>query len=123
LGDHVLRSVEGSLGDPDSTTDPGKTLNGTGPVLPGKPGVPEPIPSIRLKSFRRGSQDYEYLRLLSERGDAGRSKAEQISKTVLFSALHKTKKQYGETGDWSHNPEDWEKARLMLAEELEKNYP
>lgn len=107
--------------DPDSTTDPGKTLNGTGYLCyPPKPGVPEPIPSIRLKSFRRGSQDYEYLRLLSEKGEAGRSKAEQIARTVLFSALHKTKKQYGEKGDWSHNPEDWEKARLMLAEELEK---
>jgi hypothetical protein len=48
--------------DPDSTTDPGKTLNGTGYLCyPAKPGVPEPIPSIRLKSFRRGSQDYEYL--------------------------------------------------------------
>ena len=107
--------------DPDSTTDPGKTLNGTGYLCyPAKPGVPEPIPSIRLKSFRRGSQDYEYLRLLSERGEAGRKKAEQIAQTVLFSALHKTKKQYGEKGDWNHNPEDWEKARLMLAEELEK---
>jgi hypothetical protein len=107
--------------DPDSTTDPGKTLNGTGYLCyPAKPGVPEPIPSIRLKSFRRGSQDYEYLRLLSEKGEAGRSKAEQIGDTVLFSALHKTKKQYGEKGDWSHNPEDWERARLMLAEELEK---
>jgi hypothetical protein len=107
--------------DPDSTTDPGKTLNGTGYLCyPAKPGVPEPIPSIRLKSFRRGAQDYEYLRLLSGRGEAGRNKAEQIAQTVLFSALHKTKKQYGEKGDWSHNPEDWEKARLMFAEELEK---
>jgi Domain of unknown function (DUF4091)/Family of unknown function (DUF6067) len=107
--------------DPDSTTDPGKTLNGTGYLsYPPKPGVPEPIASIRLKSFRRGSQDYEYLRLLAEKGEAQRGKAEQIVRTVLFSALHKTKKQYGEKGDWSHNPEDWEKARLMLADELEK---
>jgi len=107
--------------DADSTTDPGKTLNGTGYLCyPAKPGVPEPIASIRLKSFRRGSQDYEYLRLLSEKGEAGRDKAQQIAGTVLFSALHKTTKQYGEKGDWSHNPEDWEKARLMLAEELEK---
>jgi hypothetical protein len=107
--------------DPDSTTDPGKTLNGTGYLCyPQKPGVPEPITSIRLKSFRRGSQDYEYLRLLSEKNRDGRRQAEQIVQTVLFSALHKTKKHYGEKGDWSHNPEDWERARLALAEELER---
>jgi hypothetical protein len=107
--------------DPDSTTDPGKTLNGTGYLCyPPKPGVPEPIASIRLKSFRRGSQDYEYLRLLSENGETGRVKAEKITQTVLFSALHKTRKQYGEKGDWSHNPESWEKARQLLAEELDK---
>ena len=107
--------------DPDSTTDPGKTLNGTGYLCyPAKQGVLEPITSIRLKSFRRGSQDYEYLRLLSEKNRDGRRKAEEIVQTVVFSALHKTKKDYGEKGDWSHNPEDWERARLALAEELER---
>jgi hypothetical protein len=107
--------------DPDSTTDPGKTLNGTGFLCyPAKPGLREPITSIRLKSFRRGSQDYEYLRLLSEKNSEGHKKAEQIVNTVLFSALHKTKKGYGEPGDWSHNPEDWERARLALANELER---
>ena len=43
-----------------------------------------------------------------------------MQQTVLFSALHKTKKDYGERGDWSHNPEDWERARLALAEEVER---
>ena len=57
---------------------------------------------------------------LESQNREGRHKAEQIVQTVLFSALHKTKKDYGEKGDWSHNPEDWERARLALAEELER---
>src|SRR2546421_229409 len=34
------------------------------PGFPDREGITEPVASIRLKSFRRGAQDYEYLRLL-----------------------------------------------------------
>jgi len=36
------------------------------PTLPGHPGHPEgPVPSLRLKAYRRGQQDVEYLTMLS----------------------------------------------------------
>ena len=56
------------------------------PVFPGREGITEPVASIRLKSFRRGAQDYEYLRLLA--ASAGRDAAMRVLDKVLGRCLH-----------------------------------
>jgi len=104
--------------DPNNTVSgrPGVVHNMAGYVLygpyPGRPGIPEPVASIRLKSFRRGAQDYEYLRLL-ERAK-GRNVAMGILNGVMGRCLYEPDRPYGASGDWSHNPEDWNLVRLEL---------
>jgi len=49
-------------------------------------GLAEPIGSMRLKAARRGKQDYEYLRLLSEKA-GGRAKANQVALQVVWQTL------------------------------------
>lgn len=89
------------------------------PAFPGKPGITEPVPSIRLKSFRRGSQDFEYLRLLEQ--SAGRPAAMKALNAVLGHALHEPGRPYGAAGDWSHNPEDWNRFRLKVLKQIAAN--
>jgi|SRR5579871_4307987 len=86
------------------------------PVYPGKPGVPEPVPSIRLKSFRRGAQDYEYLRLL-ETATSRDATMKRLNR-VLGDCLSWPHRPYGAAGDWSHNPEDWNKFRRDLLQSI-----
>ena len=93
--------------------------NGPGVLYyPGaKIGVDEPIPSIRLKQLRRGSFDHDYLALLAELGDeAG---ADAVARSVVRSALDDTSQRRGESGDWSHDPDAWEAARMKLARTIE----
>ncbi len=80
------------------------------PAYPGKEGITEPVASIRLKSFRRGAQDYEYLRLLEQA--AGRDAAMKALDSVMGRCLHEPGRPYGAAGDWSHNPEEWNRMRL-----------
>jgi len=101
----------------DVWIDPANSVTASGihnlPALmmyPAKPGVAEPVASIRLKTFRRGAQDYEYLKILE--AAAGRQAAERILTPVLRNALHRPGRSYGAAGDWSHNPEDWQRMRL-----------
>jgi hypothetical protein len=86
------------------------------PPFPGRPGIDEPVASIRLKSFRRGAQDYEYLRLLEK--VAGRNGAAKILNGVMGECLHRPNRPYGAAGDWSHNPEDWNHMRLRILQAL-----
>ncbi len=82
------------------------------PNYPGKEGITEPVASIRLKSFRRGAQDYEYLRLLEK--TSGRPAAMKLLDTVLGPSLHEPGRPYGASGNWSHNPEEWNQLRLTI---------
>mgnify|MGYP005849681333 CR=1 FL=1 len=82
------------------------------PAYPGKEGITEPVASIRLKSFRRGAQDYEYLRLLEKA--AGRKAAMAELDRVLGDCLHRPNRPYGAAGDWSHDPEDWNRMRAAV---------
>ncbi len=108
--------------DANNTVDAGKGLthNLAGQVIypgyPGRPGIAEPVAGIRLKSFRRGAQDYEYLRLLAL--SEGREAAMKRLGQVLGNALHRPGRPYGAAGDWSHNPEDWNRWRLELLKTL-----
>ncbi len=86
------------------------------PAYPGKEGITEPVASVRLKSFRRGAQDAEYLRLLEQ--SAGRDAAIKRLGTVMGHCLHEPQRPYGAAGDWSHNPEDWNRMRLAVLEEI-----
>ncbi len=80
-------------------------------------GVDEPIPSIRLKALRRGAFDYEYLALLASLGE--KQRAEEIAASVLHSALDATRAARGSAGDWSHDPDRWDRARHDLAAAIE----
>ena len=105
--------------DPNNTVDRGKGLvhNLAAMVMyPARAGVAEPAAGIRLKSFRRGAQDAEYLRLLER--SAGRDSAAKLLDTVLGDCLHKPGRPYGAAGNWSHNPEDWNRMRLHVLESI-----
>jgi hypothetical protein len=86
------------------------------PSFPGEQGITEPVASVRLKSFRRGAQDHEYLRLLAE--SAGRPAAMKMLDTVMGPCLHEPGRPYGAPGNWSHNPEDWNRMRLAVLEQV-----
>jgi hypothetical protein len=88
------------------------------PNYPGKDGITEPVASIRLKSFRRGAQDYAYLRLLEN--SAGRASAMKILDTVMGRSLHEPGRPYGAPGDWSHNPEEWNRMRLTVLKAINR---
>lgn len=85
-----------------------------------------PVPCIRLKALRRGSQDYEYMRLVAEKTGDLRA-VDDIVGGVLFRAMHEALKpgqdywQPRPRDSRSHDPEQWDKARRKLAELLEKN--
>ena len=99
--------------DPRNSVDERTVHNLAGFLTyPARDGVVEPVASVRLKSFRRGAQDYEYLRILET--VAGRDAAEAILQPVLRKGLHRPGREYGAAGDWSHNPEDWERMRAAV---------
>jgi hypothetical protein len=82
-------------------------------------GVDGPIPSIRLKALRRGSQDFEYMRLLAQR--TGDESVDEVVDGVLFRAMHEALKpgqDYWKPRDRdtrSHDPAQWDEARRRLA--------
>lgn len=86
------------------------------PAFPGREEIIEPVASIRLKSFRRGAQDYEYLRLYEQA--AGRERSLQMLGRVMGDCLHQPNRPYGAAGDWSHNPEDWNQFRVCVLQAI-----
>ncbi len=93
---------------------------GTDLVYPSESyGLDGPIASLRLKHWRRGLQDYEYLALASAIDPAAVN-------AIVRSMVPKALWEYGVTdpGDptwvrtdisWSIDPDDWEAARSTLA--------
>ena len=86
-------------------------------------GFDGPIPCIRLKALRRGSQDFEYMWLLAQlTGD--KSIADKIVNGVLFRAMHEALKpgqdywKPRERDSRSHDPAQWDEARHKLAQEI-----
>jgi len=99
-----------------------QVLNGDALLIyPGEfVGIDGPVPCIRLKALRRGSQDYEYMRLASQRaGDT--AAVDRIVDGVLFSGMHEALKpgqDYWaprERDSRSHDPAAWHQARRKLA--------
>jgi len=79
-------------------------------------GYNEPIPSIRLKSTRRGLQDYEYFWLLAQT-PGGKEAADRLCNQVIY------KEPFGEasirdTEIWKNDPDEWERVRIATGEEL-----
>jgi len=77
-------------------------------------GYQRPIPSIRLKTQRRGLQDYEYFWLLSQK-TGSREEADKLVNAIIY------KKPFGkaavlDTEIWRNDPEEWEKARIGASE-------
>ncbi len=106
---------------PDIWTDPQNNpwpSNGAGVLYyPGaRLGFAGPIPSLRLKLLRRGAFDADYLSLLAAAG--GREQARAIAARLLGNTLDRTRRASGEPGEWSHDPDVWERARRELAEAI-----
>lgn len=80
-------------------------------------GLDEPVASIRLKSMRRGSQDYEYFWLLSQK-KGGKEQADGLVNSVIHEPLG-TSESWGSAGMWRHNWEDWERARIKAGDLIE----
>lgn len=81
-------------------------------------GLEEPVASIRLKLMRRGSQDYEYFWLLSQK-NGGKAQADSIAASVVHEPLG-TAETWGSAGMWKHDAEDWDRARIRLGDLIEK---
>ena len=100
----------------DMWTDPGTyrvhhdTYNGEGALFyPGTAaGCDGPIVSMRLKEIREGFEDYEYLKLLADRGD--KAVADQIVQTIARSWT-----------DWNTDPKALDDARQAIAHALTGN--
>ena len=91
--------------------------NGSGLLIyRGAPmGLPGPVPSIRLKTLRRGLQDYEYFWLLREAGRDGDADqlVDGIIHTVPFGEA-----SVGNTDIWKNDPEAWEAVRIRAGQLL-----
>jgi hypothetical protein len=85
-------------------------------------GLDDPAASIRLKGLRRGSQDYEYFWLLSQT-PAGKAIVRDAVNSIIPKRLplaYGRKISLGSPGMWRHNPDEWDKVRLRLGDEIEK---
>ena len=75
-----------------------------------------PIPSVRMKAYRRGLQDYEYLWLLANR-QGNTTDADQLLDKVIRTGFSKADNHL-KAGDWSQNPADWYKLRADVAAKI-----
>jgi hypothetical protein len=106
--------------EPENFKEPGRIYNGSGQLIYRGVvmGYREPIPSIRLKSQRRGLQDYEYFWLLAQK-TGNRGASDKLVNGVIY------KNPFGEaamldTEVWKNNPDEWEKARIAAGEQISK---
>jgi hypothetical protein len=80
------------------------------------PGVNVVCPSVRLKNNRDGVEEFEYLRLLSEL-DGNSRRADEIVRRIVFNPYGKA--SIGNLEAWSHNPAQWDAARIEMGELIE----
>ncbi len=85
-------------------------------------GLDEPVASLRLKMMRRGTQDYEYFWLLSQKSN-GRQQADEAVDSIVndFVRVGADRASLGSPGHWKHNSEDWERVRIRLGDLIEKS--
>lgn len=95
-----------------------KKLNGNGMLIysPGIiPNVDVACPSIRLKAMRDGVQEYEYMRLLSQK-DGDNHQVDQIVNSIIKQPFGDS--SIGNLDVWSFNAEQWDNARIELARKI-----
>ena len=89
--------------------------NGDGTLFyPGTPrGISGPVGSLRLKSWRRGAQDFEYMWLLEQRGrkDFVDNLTEEVIPYAFADAADSST-------SWSKDTSSWEEARISMGNEL-----
>ena len=73
-----------------------------------------PLPSIRLKNWRRGIQDVEYLVLARQAGEG--TLADDVLDTLVPSALDENGLSGGESVPWEEDGEVWLQQRRRLAD-------
>jgi hypothetical protein len=78
-------------------------------------GLKGPVPSIRLKSHRRGFQDHEYFWLLRHAGKG--AEADRLVNSIIPTYPFGPK-NYTNTDIWKHNPEQWDAVRIKAGEML-----
>ena len=83
-------------------------------------GLAHPVPSIRLKTHRRGFQDYEYFRLVER---TGRSEQADRFATSIVHAVPFGRASIGNTEIWSNNPEKWDAVRIEMGRLLNSTWP
>ncbi|MEO8055025.1 MAG: glycoside hydrolase domain-containing protein [Acidobacteriota bacterium] len=115
------------FGDPDRPLEvpnykKGETRWGNGVLLypgarlpdVGLPPIDGPLPSLRMKAYRRGLQDFEYAWLLARAGR--KAEADALVRRVVPVAL--TEATVRGEPPWSAHPEDWYRMRAELAAAL-----
>ncbi|MCC6748424.1 MAG: DUF4091 domain-containing protein [Deltaproteobacteria bacterium] len=75
-------------------------------------GIDAPLPSIRLKNWRRGIEDVEYLVLARQKGHG--AAVDALLRELIPQALSDETK-VGEAVSWSEEGQDWLAARKRLA--------
>ena len=79
-------------------------------------GLPGPVASIRLKEWRRGIQDADYLELASKIDPAATAAVvQQITPKLQWELTVSDPSFYVGPMPFSSNPDDWEAARASLA--------
>lgn len=101
----------------------GDEMNGDGLlVYPGRDfvfpaedrGIDGPLPSVRLKNWRRGIQDVEYLVLARQAGEG--ALADEVLDTLVPRALDEGGLSGGEAVPWEEDGEVWLAQRRRLAD-------
>ncbi len=94
--------------------------NGDGTLFyPGTPrGINGPVESMRLKSWRRGAQDFEYMWLLTQRGCG--DLVDELVTAMVPSAFGDAE---GDPTSWSKDVSTWEEARIAMGNELDSLPP
>ncbi|MBI5534088.1 MAG: DUF4091 domain-containing protein [Deltaproteobacteria bacterium] len=121
-------TVQGETGDNYSNGDGVLFYPGTDKLFPGDSfGIDGPIASLRLKYWRRGLQDHDYLTMAAQSNPAA-------VQTLLQSIVPKVVWEVGvdELADptyvhtdisWSTDPDVWEAARSQLAQIIDAATP
>ena len=81
----------------------------------GFPNIAGPVSSFRMKSLRRGQQDYEYLWMLSQR-KGSTAEADALVDAVIQAGLSKADGLKAPA--WSKDPADWYTLRKHVAEAI-----
>jgi hypothetical protein len=92
------------------------------------PNIAGPVPSFRMKVWRRGMQDFEYLWLL--KNSARERQADAFASRLVKSALNAggyspywNDPLWTHPGNWSHDPKQWEQIRREMAALISKETP